>query len=384
MITGAGLSVVGLITMNPAMIVSGLALAGVGLTVGFGGFGSLADYLDNLTSGASKWVSALTVVAGAIMLVVGLATLNLPMAAVGIGLAGLGIAVGFGGINGLVDFIGQIFEKIKKTVSNALKSIITSVKNWWNNLNPMVRGYLTAVSGFFTTALGAITFNGGLIRKGLDIIKDGVSEWWNSLSTQTQNIIKTVGGVFQIIVGYLTINTGLINKGLENIGIAITGKDFPGLVRGIWNSITTWWTANVSPKFTNNFWAQKFDSIRQGARSAFNGVIGVVEKAINSIIRKINTLHWKIPSWVPALGGKSFGFNFKTVSIPRLATGGIATRSTFANVGENGKEAILPLENNTQWMDKLAEKLAARSTSPTKLVLMVDKKVLGEADQSRA
>lgn len=379
MITGAGLGVVGLITMNPAMIISGLALAGVGLTVGFGGFGSLADYLDNLTNGASKWVSALTVVAGAIMLVVGLATLNLPMAAVGIGLAGLGIAVGFGGINGLVDFIGQIFEKIKKTVSNALKSITGSIKNWWNNLNPMIKGYLTAVGGFFTAAFGAITFNGGLIRKGLDIIKDGVSEWWNSLSTQIQNIIKGVGGVFQIIVGYLTINTGLINKGLENIGIAITGKDFPGLVKGIWDSITKWWTANVSPKFTNNFWAQKFDSIRQGARSAFNGVIGVVEKAINSIIRKLNTLHWKIPSWVPALGGKSFGFNFKTVSIPKLATGGIATRSTFANVGENGKEAILPLENNTQWMDKLAEKLAARSTSPTKLVLMVDKKVLAEA-----
>ena len=379
MIAGAGLGVVGLITMNPAMIVSGLALAGVGLSVGFGGFGSLANYLDNLTNGASKWVAALTVVAGAIMLVVGLATLNLPMAAVGIGLAGLGIGVGFGGINGLVDFIGQIFEKIKKTVSNALKSITGSIKNWWNNLNPMIKGYLTAVGGFFTAAFGAITFNGGLIRKGLDIIKDGVSEWWNSLSTQIQNIIKGVGGVFQIIVGYLTINTGLINKGLENIGIAITGKDFPGLVKGIWDSITKWWTANVSPKFTNNFWAQKFDSIRQGARSAFNGVIGVVEKAINSIIRKINTLHWKIPSWVPALGGKSFGFNFKTVSIPRLATGGIATRSTFANVGENGKEAILPLENNTQWMDKLAEKLAARSTSPTKLVLMVDKKVLAEA-----
>ena len=379
MVVGAGLAVVGLLAMNPAMVISGLALAGVGLAVGFGGITGLANYLDSLTGGVSKWVAALTVVAGAIMLVVGLATLNLPMAAVGITLAGLGISVGFGGINGLVDFIGQIFEKIKKTVSNALKSITNSVKNWWNNLNPMVRGFMTTLGGFFTTALGVITLNGGLIRKGLDTIKDGVNEWWNSLSTQTQNIIKTIGGVFQTIVGILTMNNGLIKKGLDNISMAITGKDFPGLVKGIWNSITTWWNANVSPKFTSQFWAQKFDSIKQGARSAFNGVIGVVEKAINAIIRKLNTLHWKIPDWVPALGGKNFGFNFKTVSIPRLATGGIATRSTFANIGENGKEAILPLENNTQWMDKLAEKLAARSTSPTKLVLMVDKKVLAEA-----
>ena len=379
MIAGAGLAVVGLITMNPGMIISGLALAGVGLTVGFGGFGSLAEYLDNLTNGASKWVGALTVVAGALMLVVGLATLNIPMAVAGIALAGLGIAVGFGGINGLVDFISQIFEKIKKTVSKALKDITNSVKNWWNNLNPTVRGFITAIAGFFTTSLGIITFNGGLIRKGLDLIKDGVSEWWDSLSPETQKIIRGVGGVFQTIIGIITGDGSRIKKGLDNISMAITGKDFPGLVKGIWNSITSWWTTNVSPKFTTQFWAQKFESIKQGARSAFNGVIGVVEKAINSIIRKINTLHWNIPNWVPGLGGKSFGFNFKTVSIPRLATGGIATRSTFANVGENGKEAILPLENNTQWMDKLAEKLAARSTSPTKIVLMVDKKVLGEA-----
>ena len=379
MIAGAGLAVVGLITMNPGMIISGLALAGVGLTVGFGGFGGLAEYLDNLTNGASKWVGALTVVAGALMLVVGLATLNIPMAVAGIALAGLGISVGFGGINGLVDFIGQIFEKIKKTVSKALKDITNSVKNWWNNLNPTVRGFITAIAGFFTTSLGIITFNGGLIRKGLDLIKEGVSEWWDSVSPETQKIIRGVGGVFQTVIGIITGDGSRIKKGLDNISMAITGKDFPGLVKGIWNSITSWWTTNVSPKFTTQFWAQKFESIKQGARSAFNGVIGVVEKAINSIIRKINTLHWKIPNWVPGLGGKSFGFNFKTVSIPRLATGGIATRSTFANVGENGKEAILPLENNTQWMDKLAEKLAARSTSPTKIVLMVDKKVLGEA-----
>jgi hypothetical protein len=30
-------------------------------------------------------------------------------------------------------------------------------------------------------------------------------------------------------------------------------------------------------------------------------------------------------------------------------------------IGEAGKEVVMPLENNTQWMDKLADKLSAKT-----------------------
>lgn len=45
--------------------------------------------------------------------------------------------------------------------------------------------------------------------------------------------------------------------------------------------------------------------------------------------------------------------------VPMLAKGGIADGATLAMIGEAGKEAVVPLEKNTEWMDKLAEKLAA-------------------------
>jgi hypothetical protein len=47
-------------------------------------------------------------------------------------------------------------------------------------------------------------------------------------------------------------------------------------------------------------------------------------------------------------------------------------------VGEAGKEAVLPLENNTGWMDKLADRIAARSAG-TKVVLKVGERELGWA-----
>ena len=65
--------------------------------------------------------------------------------------------------------------------------------------------------------------------------------------------------------------------------------------------------------------------------------------------------------------------------MPRLAEGGIATRSVLANIGEAGKEAVLPLEYNTEWMDTLADKIAARNSGPTKIVLKVGEKELGWA-----
>ena len=90
-----------------------------------------------------------------------------------------------------------------------------------------------------------------------------------------------------------------------------------------------------------------------------NGVVN----GINKIIDAMNGLSFDIPDWVPEFGGKTFGFNIprlSTVSLPRLATGGITTGATLAQIGEAGREAVLPLENNTGWMNDLAAMLTEK------------------------
>lgn len=47
------------------------------------------------------------------------------------------------------------------------------------------------------------------------------------------------------------------------------------------------------------------------------------------------------------------------LSVPAMAKGGIVTQPTLAMVGERGREAVMPLENNTGWIDELALKLSA-------------------------
>ena len=98
-----------------------------------------------------------------------------------------------------------------------------------------------------------------------------------------------------------------------------------------------------------------------------------IEKFINNIAKKLGL--GKVQEALSAIG---IDFNLSEIHIPRLAEGGIATHSILANIGERGKEAVLPLENNTEWMDTLADRINGRNT-PTKLVLMVDGRELGYA-----
>ena len=82
--------------------------------------------------------------------------------------------------------------------------------------------------------------------------------------------------------------------------------------------------------------------------------INYIIDALNSFISGINKI--KIPDWVPAVGGK--GINIP--KIPKLAQGGIVDKPTYAMIGEAGKEAVMPLERNTGWIDSLADKLAGK------------------------
>ena len=59
--------------------------------------------------------------------------------------------------------------------------------------------------------------------------------------------------------------------------------------------------------------------------------------------------------------------NFNSNPLPKLAVGGIVNRpgrGVPAIIGEAGAEAVLPLENNTEWMDVLAEKIGGNVTIP--------------------
>lgn len=69
------------------------------------------------------------------------------------------------------------------------------------------------------------------------------------------------------------------------------------------------------------------------------GIVGVVVNVVNAIIRTLNKINFTVPDWVPALGGKQFGFNLTEVTLPKFADGGFTSGPSLA--GEAGTEAII-------------------------------------------
>lgn len=119
-----------------------------------------------------------------------------------------------------------------------------------------------------------------------------------------------------------------------------------GLLQGIsgaWTSITTFFT-NAFETVKKNIVDKLENGIVPAIKNPINSIIGFINglisgvcSGVNTIIKAMNKLKWDVPDWVPVLGGKTFGFNLKTIAapqIPMLANGGVITQPTLAMMGE--------------------------------------------------
>ena len=95
----------------------------------------------------------------------------------------------------------------------------------------------------------------------------------------------------------------------------------------------------------------------EGFRNFWKGFVNVLISGVNALIKGLNKVSIDVPDWVPAIGGSKFGFNIPL--IPKLAKGGVVNKATLAMIGEDGKEAVMPLEKNTGWIKQLAKEIAS-------------------------
>lgn len=160
----------------------------------------------------------------------------------------------------------------------------------------------------------------------------------------------------------------------ENMGIAgTTAKEAAttiqgsiGMMKASWTSITN--TFNTIKTTVSDIFTKMKDSITsifEGIWSAIKGVVnkilGGIETMCNGVIKGINKLLDGIES-VANAAGELLGFDpisitLSEVSLPRLAKGTVVKKPTIAEIGEDGAEAIVPLERNTQWIQRVSEEM---------------------------
>lgn len=107
-----------------------------------------------------------------------------------------------------------------------------------------------------------------------------------------------------------------------------------GNLKSVWETAWSWLKEkSVDPTYS-------------GLKNAVNAIISLINRmlsgfctGINTVSGAVNKLSFKVPDWVPVLGGKQMGFNLKTITapqIPYLAQGAVlpANKPFMAVVGD--------------------------------------------------
>lgn len=276
------------------------------------------------------------------------------------------ILEGAGLVAGLALAFGKVGAAIGLVVSG-ITLIITGLHDIATN-GPNDLNVFTTFAGFLAAGAGISIFTGSwiplliaaLVGLGVaaaaetgkiqDII-DGAKEFLSGfkdffVGIFTGDIEKAVAGIGKIFDGLKSMVLGVfdgikhyINNALDWFDQAtfghfskviqllkdvITGVEelLGGLldsVKQILGGIVTF----LSGVFTNDM-SKALDGLKELGKGILNGIITIVESAINFIIRQLNTVFSiSIPDWVPLIGGKSWKAKIPTISIPRLAAGAV-------------------------------------------------------------
>ena len=227
------------------------------------------------------------------------------------------------------------------TIAN-IKDGFTNSKQDWNDFVSSISGFVGKIGGFLGQLSGDVVRT--LVKIGVDIR--------GNLATICENITGAFNGIRNSIS---SIITGIIEWTGAKFGL------IAGTVMGFKANIeSNFWTMafNINSAFSSigSGFAGVFESLKTTAKNIINSIIGFFETGINSIVNGFNKLSSaKLPS---KLGGGTLGISIPTLKLPRLAQGGIVDKATPLIAGEAGTEAIVPLENNTEWMDKMALKIS--------------------------
>ena len=230
-------------------------------------------------------------------------------------LESLAIAIGLvvAGIK-LYNFVqsGALVATLKHTAALIAQGIAWVAANW-----PI----LLIVAAI--TAVIAIII---LCVKHWDTIKETVVNVCNKMKETVSNLVNNVSNFFSnlktnIINKVTEIKDGIKNKFQEAYnGIKNIFSNIGNFFSGIWN--------NVKNTFSN-LGTSIGNAISGAVKTGINGVISLIEKTINSAIRLING-GIKLINLIP---GVSVG-TINTLSLPRLAKGGVLTEATTVLAGE--------------------------------------------------
>lgn len=305
---------------------------------------------------------------------------NIPLIATAIG--GLTTAwLLFGGAQKIVDGwnkVVTISQKALNAVMNAnpiglivlaITGLIVAFKLLWDNCEGFRNFWIGLWEGI-KTAAGAVM---EWLKKAFDDVgkffvklwqglKEGAAAAWQGLKDAfsaattwfNETIIQPVANFFTGMWDGLKSGAANAWQGIKDT-FSTVATFFGDIFKKAWQKVKD--VFSVGGKI--------FDGIKDGIVTAFKTVVNAIIRGINKVVKLpfeglngiLNTL-----TDLSIAGVRPFSWltwRAPIPKIPELATGGVVDEATHAVIGEDGAEAVMPLEKNTGWIKQLAQEIAA-------------------------
>lgn len=209
--------------------------------------------------------------------------------------------------------IGEWFSGVFQGAWDAIVNIFTPIGSWFGQRWADVTSALANIGAWFTDMFQkAWTSLTNIFSK----LGSWFGERWNDVTSALSKVASWFGDIFGKAFD-------AVKNAFSSIG------DF---FKGVWDTVKSIFV---------NAGQMVGEAVGGAFKSAVNAVLGTIENVVNGFIGMINGVLGVVRN-LPGLGWVG---SVSTVSLPRLARGGIVDSPTIAMIGEAGKEAVVPLEN---------------------------------------
>lgn len=237
------------------------------------------------------------------------------------------------------NWLSGVFVKIWDTLVNAFKSVVNAI---WSFLKPAIDAVVAVFEFVWAIVSKVIEIYMKIYEIIFTLLIVAFKAIWSVVSdvfTKVWNFIAEVfGKIVKVFEPITTFFGNIFKQAWENIKSAFGAV--AGFFQGVWNTIT-----GIFGKVGEVVG----DAIGGAFKTVVNGVINIVSGVVNTVIDLINGAI-KLINKLPGVSISPIG----RLTLPKMAKGGVVNGATMAMIGEAGAEAVVPLENNTGWTDKVA------------------------------
>lgn len=255
--------------------------------------------------------------------------------------------------------IKEVFAKLAEDLKPLWEAITGAFKEAWE----LIKAVWDKVKPFFETIWNNIKITFGAAK---DVLGGYFKAAWENIKI-----------VWDIAVSYFTTLWDSIKLIFSAVRKVLSG-DFKGAWEDIKKVFSNWGS------FFSGLWdkiKQIFKNIGQAignaisstVKGAVNAVLNTATGIINGFIRAIN-IAIDIINAIPGVNIKKLNL----LDVPKMERGGVLKKGQIGLLEGNGAEAVVPLEKNTEWINKVAAQLGdALGAGNGDIVLQVDGNTFG-------